>query len=716
MPRNTSTKSKELSPIEKFKKAYPFYMLGFEENKITDNQVIGDCLFCGKQNKLHINMVNGLWDCKAGDCLMSGNPAIFVQDFYEKCLQEDNEKEIKNLAEERNIPFEVLNHFGVAWNSEMDCWLIPVKNKRGTIVNLKIYIKGGKLISLAGMKLHLGNPENIASGHNEIWLTEGEWDGYTAYAMLSEEKEEAEVSWVPGANTFKQEWVEEFVGKDVIIVGDNDNAGKVFRSKTGNMLWGAAKSIKYVEWEPGLTKGYDLRDARKEGKSISDIRKLIKPYEYDNSVKIKNDNKQNDENEVELEKLDLSKRPTFKKVIETFKKWMEVNDDFERGIKILCAVNYANQLKSIPLWIHFVSPPGSGKTEILLSCYTTSTCRVLSKVTAHGLVSGFSLPGGKDPSIIPTLFGKTLILKDYTEIIQMNKAQREEVDSIFRGAYDGSVTKQFGNGITRRYEGYFNMITGVTQEIFGESRSSLGERYLVYHMIKGTGHNVDNIISAALANSGEEVTMKSEIASMVKGFLEWDLADVEIPELPEEFRGRIVSLAQVVAMLRGNVARDRENNPLYAAQYEVGTRLAKQFKLLLQGLALCNDDLKPSEYDYLDVIRVAIDSCKGFNFNIATFIAKEGGANSTQISEFMGIPKSTVKNILEDMKMLGIIYDMDEEDHTGQGRKNKVYYFTEYAAKHWERSGLILVRKTEPVEPTNGKHDKPKMKLIIKKK
>jgi hypothetical protein len=230
-------------------------------------------------------------------------------------------------------------------------------------------------------------------------------------------------------------------------------------------------------------------------------------------------------------------------------------------------------------------------------------------------------------------------------------------------------------------------------------------------MIKCVGFEADDLIRAAMNNSGDESEMRSDLSAAAKEFVEYQISPEDIPDVEKSFEDKLISLSQVVSILRASVSRDyREDRILFRPQHEVGTRLAKQLKILLQALGLCNQTLLPNEEDYAIVCRVALDSCKGFNLEIVQFIAENPDCEVKQISEAMGMPMATIKNIVDDLLLLEAIIRIREEpdEDSGPGQPKYRYNMSEFMAKHWDRSGLYNAK--EIMVP------KPKVRMRFKKK
>lgn len=690
-----------------FDKKWPFITLGFEIGKHVGDEVLGDCLFCGGNNKLHINKDTGQWSCKGGDCGKSGNVYTFIRDWYKTKSEEKhsgNAKRLADLAIARGMPVAALKQMGLIYLNEVDRWAIPVYNSKSEVVNIRFYNPGQKTIALTGMQTTLGGMENYKKDENpDIYICEGEWDATALRLILDKAEIPGIILWVPGADVFKKEWVEYFEGKDVILCYDNDPAGERGTQRAASKIYDTVKTLQYVKWPSDLPKKFDIRDFYTRDGDFAVLAELIDDYVY-------LEDKEAAQTVSALPHIS-ERKVCFDDVVNIFEKYMKLTKDMKMALKLIAGVVYSNNFEGLPLWVHITAPPGTGKTELLTSLSDCRNALIRSTITPRSLVSGFSLPGGKDPSLIPLLFNKTFVLKDYTEILQMNRGDKEEVDAILRGAYDGSVGKDFGNGVKRHYVGTFSLLTGVTNSIYAEANTALGERFLIFHMVKGVDFDAEEIILQALRSSGHETSMKSELAAAMKSLVEFRFEEKDVPELDDAWLMKIISLAQVVAKLRASVARDfREEKVLYRPQPEMGTRLAKQFQKAMRSMGVTNYDLTADEFDYQATVRTALDTCKGFHLEITQFVAENGGGVSAkEISEGIGIPLTSIRMALEDLEWVKVLESSVEiVEDAGAGRPKKTFSLTETTQRHWTGAGLEKAKEIMS--------EKPRVRLKWKKK
>jgi hypothetical protein len=104
------------------------------------------------------------------------------------------------------------------------------------------------------------------------------------------------------------------------------------------------------------------------------------------------------------------------KVKEAVRPWLFLED--EGIIDVMCATVIANQFRTDPLWMILIGPPSHAKTELLRALDGHPSAYFLSNLTPATLVSG-KPKKGPDPSLLPKLNDKTLVMKDFTTILTM---------------------------------------------------------------------------------------------------------------------------------------------------------------------------------------------------------------------------------------------------------------------------------------------------------
>lgn len=664
-------------------------------NDKIDDQYVCDCIFCGKENHFYLKPdgKDFLWDCKR--CGKIGNKLTFLHEFWSMVYDQQEssatnfDERLSRLSKEKRVPIKALLDAKLIWYG--DRWYIPIFNKNENVVSMRYFIPNSKfpIRGLSGIKNCLWGLNDLHNSKaKEVYICEGEWDAIIFKYLLKKKKLPGIVVAVPGAGTFKHNWSGLFVGKTVNILFDNDTPGRDGTEKIIAALTGVAKVIRYVKWPDDLPESFDIKDFINNEGTIDVLEDMLIVHSK-GSRGIAKDVRKSDQNKAE--KPSVSERISFQEVIAVYNKWLHMTQDLVEALKITFATVYSNQLSGDPLWVHLVGPAGSGKTQIVMSCAEYEECFAVSSLSPHMLVSGFSGGNGADPSLMPQILGKTLIIKDFTEVVQMPRIHKDEIYATLRGAFDGYVYKKFGNNVVREYFGTFSMITGVTPAVFADqANSSLGERFLMYQINKSDVENVEDIIMKAMSNSGKEVLMKQELGEISNKFMHVHI-DPKDFVMPHDYLVKIISLAQLVGLLRSVVERDQyKGTILYRPVSEVGTRLAKQLVKLATGLYYVEGE-KFTEEDWNIVQKVAVDTCIGFNVEIVAFISgnkKEVGIQ--EISEGLELQPTNVRNVVVDLMQLGILTC---KTISSGGRPKNIYKLSKHVAVLWEKSEMEKIRK-----------------------
>jgi len=355
----------------------------------------------------------------------------------------------------------------------------------------------------------------------------------------------------------------------------------------------------------------------------------------------------------------VPKVTTIEQARDVFKRHLYLPDP--NVVDVVLSVPAGNKLlETDPLWLFLKGPPGSGKTELLNSLRELSEWALLvSNLTPAAMISGYVDQSEDDHSLLPQLDGKTLVMKDFTTVLAMNPAQRDEIYGILRDCYDGHAAKNFGTG-RREYKSRFNVLAGVTNAIEGAWHlSALGERFLCWSMT--TDHKEQ--AKRALLHANNESTMRQELADAAAGVLA-GLPDV-VPGIPEPLKHKTLTLAFLLARLRTYVARDRNDVVHRAPEVEVPTRLVKQLLRLGQSVALVRHKEQLTDGEFSIMRKVALDSVPSARLSIFNELlsAKKGGGvlkkpDSMYAIDYFArrcrISHSPAKRHLDDMVLLGL--------------------------------------------------------------
>ena len=648
------------SPLDSFR----FHGVRFTGS--SGDQVIADCKLCGKEAHFYVNQSNGLWKCMV--CQAQGISDKFLELLSRKYAAMLSGIPLANLVANRGkISSETMKHWGLGWTG--DRYTVPVRDAAGNFVDLRICKLGDRLLSTKGLHAGLFGAHTIKPGKQTIYVCEGEWDMLALYELAHQLKKDVQIVGVPGAGTFRPEWVDAFRGRDVITLYDADEAGENGERVALERLQNVAKSIQFIHWPEGLKSGFDVRDWVNHGLRIG------KPQGcWDNLHKLlkSEPRKATPEEKVATKAIEArkSKGPaSAEEVQKVYSRWLQIDEP--DILKVMFGTCFANRMEGEPVWMFLVAPPGGMKSELLMSLKESPTTYATTSLTPHTLVSGSFSHDGKDPSLLPLLDQKMLIIKDFTTILSMHFIQRDEIFGIFRDLYDGNTSKQFGTGVRREYNVKFGILAGVTNaiEAFGVVHQSLGERFLKFRASEDHREKEGDKIRRALSNINHEVAMREELTDVAARCLDREVP-ADPPRLGAAQLDSLVALAQFTSMLRGVVSRDRfDKSVQYRPSYEVGTRLAKQLAKLGSGMAFFSGHHEVGDEEYQILKRVALDTAPD---RIEVIVRKlyqnchgENAALRTQkVSELTRLPQATIFRVMQDLELLNIV------DRTGDGTKH----------------------------------------------
>jgi len=336
---------------------------------------------------------------------------------------------------------------------------------------------------------------------------------------------------------------------------------------------------------------------------------------------------------------------------EIFNRWLQgLDPDL---LDVVFGVIFAHLLDGDPVWLFIIGPPGDGKTEVVRALSIVAMVFMLSSLKPAALISGYETDDGSDPSLLPKLDGKVLIVKDFTTVLTMPNEARAEILGTLRDAYDGEASKAFGNGKVPTYRSRFGLLAAVTPAIesyWGVSQQ-LGERFLRFRL-QGGGRVAK--VTKAVANAKEETRMRCELSEAARGVLAQPFREVCIPlDVAEQ----LIHLADFVSRARSEVARDRKGAVEFIPMPEIGTRIGKALKKLAMGIALARG-ADTVDADILRIIRrVAKDCIPSVRSKLlaALWELRNGEYSTADVAEAAEVATDTARVWLDDLRLLGIV-------------------------------------------------------------
>lgn len=646
----------------------------------TDSQWIGTCPFTDKENKFYINKESFLWDSKTAG--ISGNPQQFlgyIADLNAKLITDDMKRA---LAKHRKLPVSAFHNWGIGYNGVE--YTLPVRTPTGTVVDVRRYRLGGRVLATTGATVGLLGAHHLQKHPTwPVYICEGEWDTIALEWLRIEAGIECIVVGVPGAGVLKPEWAQWLTGRDVITLYDADEAGLAGEQTAIRRLKGSAQRLRHVHWPADVPDGFDTRDwvvdhrgdiESGAGPEVwRDLQALVRAVSRGAPAKTVAEGAADDgDDPAPAETPMLSawalRAPSLADVIGVFEKWLFLRST--DAISIMLATAVSQQIDGEPIWMFLVGPPGSAKTETLNSLSNVPNVYMTSSLTPHSLISGANWKDGADPSLIPRLDGKIMIIKDFTSILSLRDTEKDEIFGILRDAYDGKCGKEFGNGVVRNYESRFTLLAAVTPSIYSLSsqHTALGERFLKFAISDNIAHDFeDDIISRAIDNIDAENRMRGELADVVQAYLARTVGTGHfkkdgLPTIPPAMKTRIISLARFGARMRGTVTRDTYRNDIVTSRpsAEVGSRLGKQLAKLTQSLAVVHRKSTVGEDEYRLVKKTMLDTIPQRNEDVLRHMLRACPTHDQKMSmQDLALatryPLATVSRILQDMNVLDVV-------------------------------------------------------------
>lgn len=631
-----------------------FELHGVEFEGESTSQYYGRCPFTDKSSKFYVNKKTLLWDSKTAN--LKGN----LYQFLEAISELNASGRLPKLAKNRGLPEEAFDFWGVGYGAGK--YTIPVRNREGKVIDIRYWRpKVHGVWTTKGCKPGLLGAEKMARAHpnKPIYVCEGEWDAIALQWLLRKCGKSGIVVATPGAGTFRDEWVEWFENRDVYLCYDNDEAGAQGELKTFKKLHDKCRTLHFLRFPEESSDGTDVRDWVVEWYNKKKPKTGLKKFQ---TLFVGEPRLSGDDEDSDVSTKSAYKKPaSFTQVQKVFKKWLHLSDT--DGIRVALATVLSNRLDGDPIWMFFVAPPGGSKTATLSAFNRTRKTYITSSLTSRSLISGFHFRNGVDPSLIPKLDGKVLIIKDFTTIMEMRDNEKDEIFGILRDAYDGSCGKVFGNGIVRRYDSRFSILAAVTPAIYseGSKSASLGERFLKFCVADNLRHfSEDEIIAKAISNVNIETEMRSEMEDVVQSFMQRN--GTTKPQIPSKILGTIIALAKLGARARASIARDRYRPDMVEGRpsAEVGSRLGKQLAKLAMSLAMVDDRNEVNDTDLRIIQKVVLDTLPQRVEDIIRYMWKEcphedDSIGTRDIAIGTRYPTATVSRLMANFNLLEIV-------------------------------------------------------------
>lgn len=335
-----------------------------------------------------------------------------------------------------------------------------------------------------------------------------------------------------------------------------------------------------------------------------------------------------------------------------------VGPDERLALRFVLSVIAANQDKDTdPTWGMLIAPPSSLKTEIL-SATRGGPVYFLSDLTPRTFASGAQTQDGSDPSLLPKLNGKTLVLKDFTTVLSMQRDRRGEILSQLREIYDGRFDKGFGNGKKVSWQGRVGLIAAVTEAVDQHqgAMSALGERFLYYRM-RSSDRTAAARMALSMSTSGNPAREK------LSGTITALLSSVNLQRVggkPDSKTEEVlIALADLTTKARAAVIRERGSRHVTQTMSPEGPgRFVKQLWHLARGHAAIRGAAKVSAEDLALVRRVAADTIPPLRWALLELLARYPlglRLGALDVGSLQKVSRSTRERVVQDLQHLELV-------------------------------------------------------------
>jgi hypothetical protein len=345
----------------------------------------------------------------------------------------------------------------------------------------------------------------------------------------------------------------------------------------------------------------------------------------------------------------------FPELTRVFDRWLLITD--RALLPVFTGALLAHRLATEPVWLLLVAPPGATKTEPIRALYGYSGVYPLSSLTAQTFASGLDT-GGDDPSLLTRLANETLVLKDFTTVLEMDRHERQAILAQLREIYDGAFDKAWGTGKEVHWQGRLGFVAGVTPVIdqHQAALAVMGERFITLRTIMPPRLA---LARRALAVAGQEQPMRAELREALQTFL--SQRGCTPPAVSPAVRDALAIVADFTTRARSGVLRDGRSQLLYAPEPEAPTRFATVLLALASGIALAYDDTEVTPRALQGVLRVALDCLPAVRRRVIAALVKgaieeHGEAlSTTEIAGAVQFGRQTIRRALEDLQALEVV-------------------------------------------------------------
>lgn len=319
-----------------------------------------------------------------------------------------------------------------------------------------------------------------------------------------------------------------------------------------------------------------------------------------------------------------------------------------------------------PIWPIVVGPSGSGKTTICVMSFLgldqPFRSHLVGDMTPSTFLSG---KRGAANSLLHRIGSGLILMKDFTTILSKRETDRNEIVAQLREVYDGSFSRQCGNGATRPWEGKITLIGAATPAIYRawQVLREMGERFMFINWPKADDDGVAHMVDRQISHEREIATT---LRSIVRQLLASIPPTIALPPLSSRQSEQLRSLAIVAARCRAHVTRESggKREIIDTPSSEGIGRLYKSLSLLARVHATLHGRPAVDDDDVRISVRVGRDAIPSARWKLLQHIPGGSDMPRPTLHHFTKMPMSTLVWNVEELIALGAVEQtpIDYED------------------------------------------------------
>jgi hypothetical protein len=289
------------------------------------------------------------------------------------------------------------------------------------------------------------------------------------------------------------------------------------------------------------------------------------------------------------------------------------HDDLDLTLAAVYAVKLGLLDGRSPLWLFFVDPPSSGKTEIVGALRPDKDHVVfLDTLTPEAFLSGaVSKQGARAAKLLPQLNGKCLIVKDLTTLFSLKHESVKKILGDLQSIYDGEFRKGYGTGFdgnaileAASYFGFIGCVTPGALATHQKYLANIGTRFLVYQRPPLTA--ADRARGYELQQQGRRAEMRAALQAGARDHLVALFREGPRATIPPECDDVLKTCAEYVRL--GRTPIYTEDGQRLRGVPEEPFRIYQQLRLAVEALAAVRGHTVVKPEDTQVVERIALAS------------------------------------------------------------------------------------------------------------